>query len=112
VAVQNLVSLDDVPERPALPAAAAPVPAEGPPSLPGDGTGVAPPSLPAELSEAGARTTGGATAAGGPAPAVPGAAAADVDALVRRLYDPLARRLRAELRLDRERVGRALDLRH
>jgi hypothetical protein len=53
--------------------------------------------------------SGGASPAGG---AAPGGAAADVDALVRRLYDPLARRLKAELRLDRERVGRALDLRH
>ena len=34
------------------------------------------------------------------------------DDLVRRLYDPLVRRLKAELRLDRERVGRSLDLRH
>lgn len=36
----------------------------------------------------------------------------DVDALVRRLYEPIARRLKAELRLDRERAGYALDLRH
>jgi len=36
----------------------------------------------------------------------------EVDALVRRLYDPMVRRLKAELRLDRERAGRALDLRH
>jgi hypothetical protein len=51
------------------------------------------------------------------APAGPGAAAgpstpAEVDALVRRLYDPLVRRLKAELRLDRERAGNVLDLRH
>lgn len=36
----------------------------------------------------------------------------DVDALVRKLYDPLVRRLKAELRLDRERAGNMLDLRH
>jgi hypothetical protein len=52
-----------------------------------------------------------AAPAAGTAPP-PGGAPADLDALVRRLYDPLARRLKAELRLDRERVGRALDLRH
>ncbi|MGH3620747.1 MAG: hypothetical protein ACRDQ5_03030, partial [Sciscionella sp.] len=34
----------------------------------------------------------------------------DIDALARRLYGPIARRLRTELRLDRERAGRALDL--
>jgi hypothetical protein len=61
--------------------------------------------------EAGPTGGGGAVTAGGPAPA-PAAAPTDVDALVRRLYDPLARRLRAELRLDRERIGRSLDLRH
>ena len=53
----------------------------------------------------------GAAAAGGPGAAA-SVAPGDVDALVRRLYDPLARRLRAELRLDRERIGRSLDLRH
>jgi hypothetical protein len=62
-------------------------------------------------AEAGAATAVGAAAAAGPA-AAPAAAPADVDALVRRLYDPLAQRLRAELRLDRERIGRSLDLRH
>lgn len=36
----------------------------------------------------------------------------EMDALVRRLYDPMVRRLKAELRLDRERAGHALDLRH
>lgn len=48
-----------------------------------------------------------------PATAPPASnAPTDIDALVGRLYDPLVRRLKAELRLDRERVGRALDLRH
>jgi len=35
----------------------------------------------------------------------------DVDALVGKLYAPLVRRLKAELRLDRERAGHVLDLR-
>jgi hypothetical protein len=53
------------------------------------------------------------------APAAPGAAAppggppaADLDELARRLYDRLRLRLRAELRLDRERSGHLTDLRH
>ncbi|MGH3844074.1 MAG: hypothetical protein ACRDS0_21900 [Pseudonocardiaceae bacterium] len=36
----------------------------------------------------------------------------EIDNLVRRLYDPIVRRLRAELQLDRERAGRSLDLWH
>jgi hypothetical protein len=36
----------------------------------------------------------------------------DLDALLRRLNDPLVDQLKAELRLDRERVGHGLDLRH
>jgi hypothetical protein len=36
----------------------------------------------------------------------------EIDNLVRRLYDPLVRRLKAELQLDRERAGRSLDLWH
>jgi hypothetical protein len=34
-----------------------------------------------------------------------------MDELVRRLFDPLAARLKAELRLDRERAGLITDLR-
>jgi hypothetical protein len=46
------------------------------------------------------------------AAAAPGAAAGpDVDELVRRLYEPLAARIKAELRLDRERAGVLTDLR-
>jgi hypothetical protein len=121
VPVQTLVSLADIPDRPTISAPAAMVPADGSPDLPGDGRGVMPLTMPEQV----AWSTGGApTAAAGTdsaaaprAAAAPGSAAAagsagDVDALVRRLYDPLARRLRAELRLDRERVGHALDLRH
>jgi hypothetical protein len=57
-------------------------------------------------------------APGSPAAAVPPApatgastAATEVDALVGRIYDPLVRRLKAELRLERERAGHVLDLR-
>ncbi|WP_281245396.1 hypothetical protein [Geodermatophilus ruber] len=39
-------------------------------------------------------------------------APAELDALVRRLHDPLVRQLKAELLLDRERIGHALDLRY
>ncbi len=44
------------------------------------------------------------------APALAGAAP-NIEALARRLYDPLAARLKAELRLDRERAGLVTDLR-
>ncbi|MFG1603692.1 hypothetical protein [Actinoplanes sp. NPDC049265] len=52
------------------------------------------------------------------APAAPGApggaaaAATQPDELVKKLFDPLLRRLKAELRLDRERRGSLTDLRH
>jgi hypothetical protein len=54
-----------------------------------------------------------AAPAAGSASTTPGSSAGvtDVDALVGRLYDPLVRRLKAELRLDRERAGHVLDLR-
>ncbi|MGW6281610.1 hypothetical protein [Kribbella sp. NPDC055071] len=35
--------------------------------------------------------------------------AADVDGLARRLYEPIARRLRAELVVDRDRTGTLMD---
>jgi hypothetical protein len=50
----------------------------------------------------------GAPTSGPPASTSP----TDIDALVQRLFDPLVRLLKAELRLDRERVGHALDLRY
>lgn len=55
-----------------------------------------------------------ATPAGAPAavPAGGSTSPTEVDALVRRIYDPIVRCLKAELRLDRERAGRTLDLRH
>jgi hypothetical protein len=55
-------------------------------------------------------------AAGGAPPggAAAGAAggAANPEELVKKLYDPLLRRLKTELRLDRERRGMLTDLRH
>jgi hypothetical protein len=114
--LQALIALDDVPDQ-----AAVPPPSETlvePAATSADLTGAVPfaglPTLSRAVAEppaADTGTAGGAAAAGGPAP-LPAAAPTDVDALVRRLYDPLARRLRAELRLDRERIGRSLDLRH
>lgn len=53
--------------------------------------------------------TTGAAAPGGPAGST---SPTEVDALVRKLYDPIVRRLKAELQLDRERAGRSLDLWH
>jgi hypothetical protein len=49
----------------------------------------------------------GGAAAGGAA-----AGAASPDELVKKLFDPLLRRLKTELRLDRERRGVLTDLRH
>jgi hypothetical protein len=51
-------------------------------------------------------TSSGAVATA--SPAGPTNAAANLDELARRLYEPLAARLRAELWLDRERTGRSL----
>jgi hypothetical protein len=60
--------------------------------------------------------TGGSAEPVGPAPApalgaaaVP--AAADLDEMARRLFEPLSARIRAELWLDRERAGLMTDLR-
>lgn len=47
-----------------------------------------------------------------PAPSAGPTSPTEVDTLVRRLYDPIVRRLKAELQLDRERAGHSLDLRH
>lgn len=56
-----------------------------------------------------------ATSPAGATPSTPPAGSSsptEVDTLVRRLYDPIVRRLKAELQLDRERAGHSLDLRH
>ena len=83
---------------------AATEPAAEPP--PGEPTPT--PAPPAAATAAGpAATTAGAAATG--AAAAPGAV--PLDELARRLFDPLAARLKAELRLDRERAGLLTDLR-
>ncbi|GAA3582084.1 hypothetical protein GCM10022235_60590 [Kribbella ginsengisoli] len=69
-------------------------------------------------SGVGAALGSGAEGAGGAGSAVGGAgsgaggvgmSAAEVDGLARRLYEPIARRLRAELWVDRERTGTLMD---
>ncbi|MFI5706787.1 hypothetical protein [Kribbella sp. NPDC051620] len=52
---------------------------------------------------------GGQGGAGGAGGAGAGMSAAEVDGLARRLYEPIARRLRAELWVDRERTGTLMD---
>jgi hypothetical protein len=90
---------------------ATPAPAEPPPEPP--------PSESAAPELAAAQNTDPNTTpeaqAGGQAvqPAQPAAASpADADELVKKLFDPLLHRLKAELRLDRERRGKLTDLRH
>jgi hypothetical protein len=61
-------------------------------------------------SPAPAATAPAAAPAG--APPTAGAAAADLDEMARRLFEPLSARLRAELWLDRERAGLVTDARH
>ena len=65
----------------------------------------APAAAPAAPATAATGAAAGAAAGGSSSPT-------EVDALVRKLYDPIVRRIKAELRQDRERAGRALDLRH
>lgn len=61
-----------------------------------------------------ATATGPPSATGAATPAQPAGSTSptEIDKLVRRLYDPIVRRLKAELQLDRERAGRSLDLWH
>jgi hypothetical protein len=58
-----------------------------------------------DVAAAAARTAAAGGAAGAAAAGNPG----DIDVLAQRLYEPIARRLRAELRVDRERMGRLVD---
>jgi hypothetical protein len=76
---------------------------------PSDVLDPAPPSPEAASPSVVAPAPGPATAAAGPGAAAPGAA--DLDELVRRLFDPLSARLKDELRLDRERAGLVTDVR-
>ncbi|MGH3910216.1 MAG: hypothetical protein ACRDRM_05235, partial [Pseudonocardiaceae bacterium] len=64
----------------------------------------APSAAPAGTLPAGAPAAGAAAGAA--------AAASNPDELVKKLFDPLLRRLKTELRLDRERRGMLTDLRH
>ncbi len=64
-----------------------------------------PPTTPADTTPPQAATTAAA-------PNAAPAAATEPDELVKKLFDPLLRRLKAELRLDRERRGVLTDLRH
>jgi len=72
----------------------------------------APPAPPAPASTsptAAAGTAAAAATTAAAAAAAPGGL--PLDELARRLFDPLAARLKAELRLDRERAGLLTDLR-
>ncbi|WP_187284984.1 hypothetical protein [Streptomyces sp. OR43] len=89
--------------------------AEEPPPLPDP----EPPPVPEPEPEPGPETTAGPEArlAAGDADARAGAAAGQgvptvSDELVRALYGPLSRLLKADLRLDRERAGFHIDTRH
>ncbi|MBH5333671.1 hypothetical protein IHE55_02155 [Streptomyces pactum] len=98
-------------------------PAGGPPpDAPGEpapepapGPDVAPDAAP---ESAGAEGDGGGTApesgqaGGGKGPGGKGGAPAVTDELVRALYPPLSRMLKADLRLERERAGFLIDTRH
>jgi hypothetical protein len=79
--------------------------ASGPADAPGPSPGSEPPV--AATSAPSAPATATASAAGhAPAPAIP-----PLDELARQLFGPLSARLKAELRLDRERAGLLTDLR-
>jgi hypothetical protein len=70
-----------------------------------------PVASPGTDADAATGTTPGASptaATGGPAGQL-GGNPAEIDVLAQRLYEPIARRLRAELRIDRERMGRLVD---
>ncbi|HEY0698237.1 MAG TPA: hypothetical protein VGD43_10575, partial [Micromonospora sp.] len=69
-----------------------PPPEPVPPGPPGSGSGQQ-------------DATGGPGQAGGASPAGRTATGAEPEELLKKLFDPLLRRLRTELRLDRERYG-------
>ncbi|MGH3837021.1 MAG: hypothetical protein ACRDSF_15180 [Pseudonocardiaceae bacterium] len=77
---------------------------------PAAATGAATETDPATAT--GAPTATGPAAGTPPASPVGSTSPTEIDTLVRRLYDPIVRRLKAELQLDRERAGHSLDLRH
>ena len=79
--------------------------ADGPADAPGPSPGS---ELTTTMSDQAAAAP---SAAAGPSAAAPGAAAPPLDELARQLFGPLTARLKAELRLDRERAGLLTDLR-
>jgi hypothetical protein len=74
------------------------------------------PTVPPAPLDVSAPASGPAVSGGAPAATTPGPASAgspsDLEELARRLFEPLSARLRAELRLERERAGVLTDLRH
>ncbi len=66
-------------------------------------------AIPSAAPAAPPATTGTTTAAGTSSGTGGALSAADVDGLARRLYEPIARRLRAELVVDRDRTGTLMD---
>jgi hypothetical protein len=88
------------------------------PAFPADSTpaaaGLPATAAPAAVTAAPAAVTAAAAAASPAAPAAPAApvpAGPQLEELARQLFGPLAARLKAELRLDRERAGLLTDLR-
>lgn len=78
-------------------AAAEPIPSPEPP-----------PAEPVQHTDSAAAAAGQPT---GPAAVAVSAGTVDIEDLARRLFDPLSARLKAELRLDRERAGLITDVR-
>ncbi|MFB6721344.1 hypothetical protein ACFCV3_14325 [Kribbella sp. NPDC056345] len=66
-------------------------------------------AIPSAAPAAAPTTASTAAAAGTPSGTGGALSAADVDGLARRLYEPIARRLRAELVVDRDRTGTLMD---
>lgn len=103
--------VQSVPAQPPEPVSTAPVALQAQEITldPGGDPGADPPGepdLPGQLAPPG---PAGPADPGAPAA---GAAAASPDELVKKLFDPLLRRLKTELRLDRERRGMLTDLHH
>ncbi|MFJ6821325.1 hypothetical protein ACIQRJ_13070 [Streptomyces niveus] len=84
---------------------------EPPPTDSEPETGSEPEPDPVDESGAPAATSAGASPAAA-APARPGGTPVVTDELVRALYAPLSRLLKADLRLERERAGYLINTRH
>jgi hypothetical protein len=84
--------------------------APAPAAAPAPSTGGAPSGgASAGGASAGGASAGGASTGGTAAGAPVGGAAAEPEELLKKLFDPLLRRLKTELRLDRERYGALTD---